>query len=87
MVDNQNLMMENFRNAMMKLSNVGQNTKKLVDCSDLIPEPKPVARRQATFPAGTNRFELQQSCPSPFPVLATDREYYLCILHRLDTKF
>lgn len=30
-----------------------------------------------SFPAGTNRFEVQQSCPLPFPVLATDREYTL----------
>lgn len=48
MVDNQALMMENFRNAMMKLAVVGQNTNKLIDCSELIPEPKSAARKQAT---------------------------------------
>lgn len=30
--------------------------------------------RSFSFPAGTNPSELQQACPSPFPVLATDRE-------------
>ncbi|EJD02557.1 manganese peroxidase 3 [Fomitiporia mediterranea MF3/22] len=72
MVDNQRLMMENFRTAMMKLSNVGQDTSKLVDCSELIPVPKPAVKLHATFPAGTSRNEVQQSCPLPFPVLRTD---------------
>ncbi|THH03507.1 hypothetical protein EW145_g6201 [Phellinidium pouzarii] len=72
MVDNQFLMMENFRTAMMKLSVVGQDTRKLVDCSELIPEPKPAVKLHATFPAGTSRFEVQQTCRAPFPVLRTD---------------
>ena len=49
MVDNQELMMENFRTAMMKLSVVGQDTTKLVDCSELIPDPKPPVKAHATY--------------------------------------
>ncbi|KAI5116828.1 hypothetical protein M0805_006240 [Coniferiporia weirii] len=72
MVDNQALMNENFRTAMMKLSVVGQNTRELVDCSELIPQPKAAVKLHATFPAGTSRNEIQQACSLPFPVLRTD---------------
>ncbi|THH03758.1 hypothetical protein EW145_g6030 [Phellinidium pouzarii] len=72
MVDDQTLMMENFRTSMMKLSNVGQDISKLIDCSELIPEPLPATKPNATFPAGTNSSELQLTCASPFPSLATD---------------
>lgn len=49
MVDNQQLMVDNFRTAMMKLSNVGQDVSKLIDCSELIPEPLPATKNMATF--------------------------------------
>lgn len=48
MVDNQRLMVDNFQNAMKKLAAVGQNTRKLVDCSDLIPQPPPAVKAHAT---------------------------------------
>ncbi|KAI5116829.1 hypothetical protein M0805_006241 [Coniferiporia weirii] len=76
MVDNQALMVENFRTAMMKLSNVGQDVTKLVDCSELIPEPQALAKQDATydtsFPAGTNSSDVQQVCSSAFPTLSAD---------------
>lgn len=49
MVDNHELMVNNFRNAMMKLAVVGQDTRKLIDCSELIPEPKPAVKLHATY--------------------------------------
>ena len=49
MVDNHELMVTNFRNAMMKLAVVGQDTRKLIDCSELIPEPKPAVKLHATY--------------------------------------
>lgn len=73
MVDNQPLMMFNFQTAMSKLAVVGHNPQELIDCSDVIPEPKPPVRKPATFPAGTSRRDVQQACPLlPFPILATD---------------
>ena len=48
MVDNQFLMMANFKSAMAKLAVVGQNTRRLVDCSELIPIPKPPVLKPAT---------------------------------------
>lgn len=49
MVADQNLMVENFRNAMMKLATVGQDTSKLIDCSELIPTPKAAVKKVATY--------------------------------------
>ena len=74
MVNNQQLMMSNFKSAMAKLAVVGHNPNQLIDCSDVIPNPVPPASKPATFPAGTSRQDLQQACPLPFPVLATDRK-------------
>ena len=39
MVNNQQLMMSNFKSAMAKLAVVGQDVNSLVDCSDVIPQP------------------------------------------------
>ena len=72
MVANQQLMMNNFKSAMEKLAIVGHNARDLIDCSDLIPAAKAPVSKAATFPAGTGRQDVQQACPSPFPVLKTD---------------
>ena len=77
MVDNQRLMMSNFQSAMSKLAVVGHDPNRLIDCSDVIPEPVPPVKKPATFPAGTSRRDLQQACPLPFPILATDRKLTL----------
>ena len=47
-VNNQELMMLNFRTAMQKLAVVGHNPDELIDCSDVIPEPLPPVRKPAT---------------------------------------
>jgi len=65
-------MMSNFQNAMAKLAVTGQNTRNLVDCSEVVPIPKAPVNKPATFPAGTNAHDLQQACPHPFPTLRTD---------------
>ena len=44
----------------------------LVDCSDVIPVPKPFTKA-ATFPAGLSRRDVEQACQqTPFPTLRTD---------------
>ncbi len=47
-LDNQNLMATNFRNAFSKLGVVGQNTSKLIDCSELVPTAPPAPGKPAT---------------------------------------
>ena len=72
MVDNQQLMMSNFKNAMQKLAVTAHNPAKLIDCSEAVPVPVPAVKKPATFPAGTSRALVQQSCPLPFPALKVD---------------
>jgi len=71
-INNQELMMTNFKNAMAKLAVVGQNTAELVDCSEVIPTPVPPVAKPATFPAGTGPEDLEQVCGATFPTLSTD---------------
>ncbi|KAL5528768.1 GP1_9 [Sanghuangporus sanghuang] len=72
MVDNQQLMMVNFRRALAKLAVVGQDVKKLVDCSDIIPQPTVLLNKRATLPAGKTIADIEQVCPGPFPAIAAD---------------
>jgi hypothetical protein len=46
-LDNQRLMMSNFRSAMAKLAVTGQNVRELIDCSEVIPEPVPAVAKPA----------------------------------------
>jgi len=72
MVNQQELMASNFKNAMAKLAVTGQDTSKLIDCSEAVPAPRAAAPKAATFPAGFSAADLQLSCASPFPALAAD---------------
>ena len=42
-------MMLNFQTAMAKMAVIGQNVAKLVDCSEVIPIPKPPVAKPATL--------------------------------------
>jgi len=72
MVNNQTLMMSNFKAAMEKLAVLGQNTANFVDCSEAVPAPKPLVGKSASFPAGTGMTDLDRPCLANFPTLATD---------------
>jgi len=71
-VNNQNLMVSNFKAAMEKLAVTGQNTARLIDCSEAVPAQAPPVTKAATFPAGSGPQDLQLACNSPFPSLKTD---------------
>ncbi|VDB85464.1 unnamed protein product [Peniophora sp. CBMAI 1063] len=71
-VNNQQHMMTSFAAAMAKLAVLGQNTRDMVDCSDVIPVPKTITKA-ATFPAGLSNRNVEQACrATPFPTLRTD---------------
>jgi len=71
-VNNQNKIQSAFKAAMAKLAVLGQDVTKLVDCSDVIPVPKPNTKA-ATFPAGLSHNNVEQACATtPFPTLKTD---------------
>uniref|UniRef100_A0A8H8CF79 Peroxidase n=1 Tax=Psilocybe cubensis TaxID=181762 RepID=A0A8H8CF79_PSICU len=71
MINNQQLMMAEFKAAMAKLQVLGQNTAKLIDCSDIVPVPQPFTQA-IKYPASFSRQDVQVACPIlPFPNLAT----------------
>ncbi|KZV63595.1 class II peroxidase [Peniophora sp. CONT] len=71
-VNNQAHMMSTFAAAMAKLAVLGQDTSKMVDCSDVLPRVKPFTS-SATFPAGLSNVDVEQACAtSAFPTLKTD---------------
>ncbi|KAH9993976.1 manganese peroxidase precursor [Russula vinacea] len=74
-VNNQDRMTKAFADAMAKLAVVGQDTSNLIDCSEVIPEPKPLpaANCHSYFPPGFTNADVDQACAStPFPYLPTD---------------
>ncbi|KAI0305583.1 manganese peroxidase 3 [Multifurca ochricompacta] len=61
-----------FKFEMAKLSVLGQDTSKLIDCSDVIPVPKPFTGT-AHLPAGASLSDVEVSCNLfPFPTLTAD---------------
>ncbi|KDR71224.1 hypothetical protein GALMADRAFT_271169 [Galerina marginata CBS 339.88] len=71
MVNDQNRMVTEFKAAMAKLQVLGQNTAKLVDCSDIVPVPKSFTTN-IKFPATFSKKDVQIACPKlAFPSLAT----------------
>jgi len=68
-VGQQAKMQSAFKAAMSKLAVVGQDASKLIDCSDVIPVPKPVVGTPH-LPAGLTMNDIEQACATaPFPTL------------------
>ncbi|KAJ6504347.1 manganese peroxidase 3 [Mycena vitilis] len=71
-VNNQAKLQSEFKAAMNKMAVIGQNPKKMIDCSDVIPVPKPVVGK-AHLPAGKSMQDIEQACASTaFPTLTAD---------------
>lgn len=73
-VNNQARMANAFRNAMAKLAVLGQDTSQMIDCSEVIPEPKPlpIEHSQSVYPAGFSNADVEPLCAAtPFPTLST----------------
>ncbi|KAJ7097548.1 manganese peroxidase 3 [Mycena epipterygia] len=69
---NQAKMQTEFAAAMAKMAIIGQDKTKMVDCSDVIPIPKPVIG-SPHLPAGKTMADIEQACSSsPFPTLTAD---------------
>ena len=65
MVNDQQLMMSNFKSAMAKLAVVGHNPSALIDCSDVIPVPVS-AKFTATFPPSKSMADVNSAVRVPF---------------------
>ncbi|KAH9477133.1 Versatile peroxidase VPS1 [Psilocybe cubensis] len=71
MINNQQLMISQFKAAMAKLQLLGQNTAHLIDCSDVVPIPRSFTQA-IKYPASFSQADVQIACPQlPFPSLAT----------------
>ncbi|KAF4611824.1 hypothetical protein D9613_004027 [Agrocybe pediades] len=71
MINNQQFMMSEFKNAMAKLQVLGQDTNKLIDCSDVVPVPK-TFNQNIKFPASFSQKDVQVACKaSAFPKIST----------------
>ncbi|KAJ6492963.1 manganese peroxidase 5 [Mycena vulgaris] len=69
---NQAKLQSSFRAAMAKMAVIGQNTKTMIDCSDVIPVPKPLVGKPH-LPAGKTMKDIEQACATaPFPALTAD---------------
>ena len=74
-VNEQEFMAASFGAAVAKLAILGSKREDLIDCSDVVPTPKPAVGTPATFPATTGPDDLQLSCAAEkFPTLSVDRE-------------
>lgn len=59
-LDNQAKLQSAFKAAMDKLATLGQDRSKLIDCSDVIPVPKPL-QSKAHLPAGLTMNNIEQA--------------------------
>ncbi len=65
-------MASEFKAAMRKLSLLGQDESKLIDCSDVIAAPKAVSNTPH-LPAGLSMNNIEQACATaPFPSLTAE---------------
>ncbi|TBU39342.1 heme peroxidase [Dichomitus squalens] len=72
-IANQELMVRKFEKVMAKMAVLGQDPRKLSDCSEVIPVPKPAASQVAHLPAGKKLKDIQVSCKHiPFPTIKAD---------------
>ncbi|KXN90156.1 Versatile peroxidase VPL1 [Leucoagaricus sp. SymC.cos] len=69
---NQDKMASEFKAAMLKLSLLGQDRSKMVDCSEVIPTP-PRISNTPHLPAGQSMNDIEQACATAaFPTLTAD---------------
>jgi len=57
-------MAEAFKEAMLKLSILGHKQSDLIDCSDVIPIPKPLGNNKPHLPAGSKMSDIEQAVSS-----------------------
>lgn len=69
-----------FGNAMAKLAFLGQDVGNMVDCSEVIPEPKPLpaANYRSVFPAGITIADVEQAALFPLVGVKLLADCQLC---------
>jgi hypothetical protein len=70
--NNQSKMQSAFKAAMLKMSLLGQNQARMIDCSDVIPVPASL-KTSAHLPAGKTKNDIEQACATAsFPALTAE---------------
>ncbi|KAI0031524.1 hypothetical protein K488DRAFT_86754 [Vararia minispora EC-137] len=69
-----NFAMLTFREATQQLTVLGKDTSQLLDCSDLIPIPKPLPDPMAYYLSGFGIEDVDRTCALPFSVLSMQPE-------------
>lgn len=66
-------MVQRFTKAMAKMTVLGNDVRRLYDCSEVIPVPKPAASKVAHLPAGKSLKDIEHACKAtPFPTIRAD---------------
>ena len=60
-IDNYNLMVAKFESVMAKLAVLGQNSRNVVDCSEVIPATSDANAQVARLPAGKTLKDIEHS--------------------------
>ena len=71
-IADQDLMVREFTKVMAKMAVLGQDPRRLTDCSEVIPVPKPAKSQVAHLPAGKTLKDIEASCKTPFPTIKAD---------------
>ena len=72
-------MSKDFRDAMAKLAVLGQDISNMIDCSEVIPEPKPLAAdSHSVFPPGFTNADVDQSVPFSFHCIELFTDHCVC---------
>lgn len=72
---------------MAKLAVLGQDISNMIDCSEVIPEPKPLpaANSHSVFPPGFTNSDVDQAVPFPFHRVERFTNY--CVYQCASTSF
>ena len=79
-VNDQDSMSKDYRDAMAKLAVLGQDSSNMIDCSEVIPEPKPLpaANSQSVFPPGFTNADVDQAVPFLFCCAERFTDHRVC---------
>ena len=65
LADNQDKLTSDFQFIFTALTQLGHDPNAMIDCSEVVPAPKPF-NGQATFPAGKTAADVEQAVSAPF---------------------
>jgi len=73
-------MAKDFSDAMAKLAILGQDPSNLIDCSEVIPQPKPLpaAYRRSVFPPGFTNADVDHAVIFPFVCVKCFADHLFC---------